>query len=475
MTRLVPLGAAGTVTGSRHLVEHRGKRVLLDCGLFQGEKALRRRNWEPFPVPPSSIDTVILSHAHIDHTGWLPRLVREGFAGTVLCTPATRDLLALLLPDSGRLHEEEAAYANRTHYSKHDPALPLYTEEDAARCLPRIHTVRYGVPRDLGDGVTLTFQRAGHILGSASVRLSLDGPDGYRHELVYSGDLGRYAAPILPDPEPIGRATTLVLECTYGDRRHDETDSRAALGAIVRRVVEERGVLLVPAFAIGRTQDLLYHLRALQLAGEIPGSIPIFVDSPMACDATSLFLLHREEHDEEMIRLLVEGRRPIHPTHVEFVRGVAESKAINDRKGPAIVISAAGMATGGRILHHLKHRLPDPRTTVLFVGYQAAGTRGRKLLEGAASVRIHGLDVPVRARIEQVPGFSAHADHAEVDRWLSSLPVPPARIVLVHGEPGALEATRARLAARGLSAHVAVDGEEIPLSDGGVPSPDAGR
>jgi metallo-beta-lactamase family protein len=466
VTRLVSLGAAGTVTGSRHLVEHRGKRILLDCGLFQGEKHLRRRNWEPFPVPPSSIDLVILSHAHVDHTGWLPRLVREGFEGTILCTPATRDLLALLLPDSGRLHEEEAAYANRQRYSKHDPALPLYTEEDASRCIPRIHTVRYGVPRDLGDGITLTFRRAGHILGSASVHLSLEGPGAYRHQLVYSGDLGRYGMPIVPDPEPIGRATTLILECTYGDRLHDHPDPREALGRIVRRMVQERGVLLVPAFAIGRTQDLLYHLRSLQLAGEIPPSIPIFVDSPMACDATSLFLQHREEHDDEMIRRLVDGQKPIHPTYVEFARGVNESRAINDRGGPMIVISAAGMATGGRILHHLKHRLPDPRTTVLFVGYQAAGTRGRKLVDGAKSVRIHGLDVPVEARIERLEGMSAHADFAEADRWLSSLPVPPERIVLVHGEPSALEATRSRLAARGLSAHVAEDGEAIELAGG---------
>ncbi len=463
MTRLVSLGAAGTVTGSRHLLEHRGRRILLDCGLFQGEKEQRRRNWEPFPVPPSSIDLVVLSHAHIDHSGWLPRLVREGFAGTILCTPATRDLLALMLPDSGRLHEEEAAYANRTHYSKHSPALPLYTEEDASRCIPRLHTLRYGVPRDLGDGITLAFRRAGHILGSASIHLSLEGPGAYRHQLVYSGDLGRYGMPIVPDPEPIGRATTLVLECTYGDRLHEDPDPRALLGAIVRRVVEERGVLLVPAFAIGRTQDLLYHLRSLQLAGEIPPSIPIYVDSPMACDATPLFLMHREEHDEEMVKRIVEGQRPIHPTYVDFARGVNESKAINDQNGPLIVISAAGMATGGRILHHLKYRLPDPRTTVLFVGYQAAGTRGRKLLDGAKTIRIHGIDVPVEARIERLPGMSAHADHEETDRWLSSLPVPPVRIVLVHGEPAALEATRARLAARGLSPHVAVDGEAIEL------------
>ncbi len=454
MSSLQFLGAAGTVTGSRHLVEHEGKRILLDCGLFQGEKAWRRRNWDPFPVPPESIDAVVLSHAHIDHTGYLPRLVKQGFTGTVYSTPATRDLLAIMLPDSGRLHEEEANFANKTRYSRHDPALPLYTEEDANRCIPQIHTVRYGIQREIADGVVLTFHRAGHILGSASVQLDLYGSDGYRHTLVYSGDLGRYGMPIITDPAELQRATTLLVECTYGDREHLETDPRAALGEIVREVVEQRGVLVIPSFAIGRTQDLLYHLRQLQIAGEIPSVLPIFVDSPMAIDATPLYLMHREEHDEEMVRLITDGMKPIHPTWVEFTRAVRESQAINDRKGPMVIISASGMATGGRVLHHLKHRLPDPRTTVLFAGYQAFGTRGRKLLDGAESVRIHGVDVPVRARIRKIDGFSAHADHTEVDRWLSSIELPPTTTYCVHGEERALEATRARLEQRGWNARV---------------------
>lgn len=451
------LGAAGTVTGSRHLVEHRGQRVLLDCGLFQGEKAIRSRNWEKFPVPPASLDAVVLSHAHIDHSGWLPRLRNEGFRGEVWVTPATRDLLALLLPDSGRLHEEEAEWANRQRYSKHAPALPLYTEDDAVRSLRLLHSLPYGKRRRIADGVELTFSRAGHILGSAVVRLELSG-GGERHTVVFSGDLGRYGMPVIPDPESPDAAfegegaTTLLVESTYADRPHEPGGPRAALGALVRRVVAEERVLVVPAFAVGRTQDLLYHLRQLQLADEIP-ALPVVVDSPMACDATPLYLLHREEHDEEMVRQIEEGRRPLEPSFLEFARGRGESIALNQRRGPLILISASGMATGGRVLHHLAQRLPDPRTTVLFVGYQAQGSRGRKLLEGASEIRIHGREVPVRAEITSLSGFSAHADAAEVDRWLASTP-PPKTTFCVHGEPAALEAARARFAARGWNAQV---------------------
>jgi len=456
------LGAAGTVTGSAFLVEHEGRRVLLDCGLFQGEKALRRRNWDPFPVPPSSLDAVILSHAHIDHSGGLPRLVRQGYKGPIYTTPATRDLLAIVLPDSGRLHEEEAADANRMRWSKHAPALPLYTEEDALRCLPKIEAARYGVPTHLHGGIDVTFHRAGHILGSAIVQIDLSRKDGYRHTLVFSGDLGRFGMPIIPDPEPIERATTLLLECTYGDQSHEDPDPRAELGAIVREVIERRGVLVIPAFAIGRTQDLLFHLRQLQLAGAIP-TVSIFVDSPMACDATPLFLLHREEHDAEMNRMLSSGLDPLTPRRVEFTRGVQESRGIAAAHPPMIIISAAGMATGGRVLHHLSRWLPNPKATVLFVGYQAGGSRGRKLLEGARTIRIHGRDVPVNARIRALRGFSAHADRDEVDRWLSSFGSPPRRTFCVHGEGPALEATRSRLEARGWNAYVPAYMETVDL------------
>lgn len=457
------LGAAGTVTGSCFLVEHEGKRILLDCGLFQGEKEWRRRNWERFPIPAQSVDAVILSHAHIDHSGALPRLVREGFDGPIFCTPATRDLLSIMLPDSARIQEEEAAWANQRSYSKHSPALPLYTEVDALRCLDQLYTSRYGAVRHLEGGISFSFGKAGHILGSATIQLNLSRRDGFRHTLVYSGDLGRYDRPIVPDPEPVARATTLLLECTYGDRLHEETHPREELGALVKEVVRDEAVLVIPAFSIGRTQELLFHLRQLQLSGELVGDFPIFVDSPMACDATPLYLLHRQDHDEEMVRLLVEGKKPLSPQGVRFTPSAQESREIAKWRGPMVIISAAGMATGGRVLHHLARLLPDPKTTVLFVGYQAAGTRGRKLVDGAETIKIHGEEIPVRARIRTIRGFSAHGDQGEIDRWLSGFGQPPVRTFCVHGEPVALEATRARLEARGWPAYVPHWLEEVEL------------
>lgn len=448
MTSIQFLGAAGTVTGSRHLIEHEGARILLDCGLFQGLKELRVRNWEPFPVPPSSIDAVVLSHAHIDHTGWLPALCKHGFDGPVYATPATRDLLAIMLPDSGRLHEEEARYANQRGFSKHHPALPLYTEEDALDTIPRIHAVRYQSWKSLPGGMRLRMHRAGHILGSAIVEL-----EAGDHRIVFSGDLGRYDRPIIPDPDGIERATTLLVECTYGDRAHEVHHPQSVLRDEVLAMVRRRGVLIIPAFAIGRTQQLLFHLRELQAAGEVP-PLPVYVDSPMACDATPLYLMHREEQDDEMRALIGSGETPLYPERVSFTRSVEESRAINKAEGPMIIISASGMATGGRVLHHLKRRLPDSDTTVLFVGYQAVGTRGRRLLDGEDTIRIHGEDIVVKARIGQIYGFSAHADAAETERWLQSFEAPPRRTFCVHGEPSALEATRARLEARGWPAYV---------------------
>lgn len=443
------LGAAGTVTGSRHLVEHQGKRVLLDCGLFQGRKPIRKQNWDSFPIAPRQIDAVVLSHAHIDHTGWLPRLVAQGFKGKVYATPATRDLLAIMLPDSGRLQEEEARYANKKGFSKHHPALPLYTEEDAARCIPRIRARPYGEPFQVCPGFNVTFRHAGHILGSAVVQLDLEGGGADGHRIVFSGDLGRPNTPIIRDIDPIERATTLLLECTYGDRLHDKQHPQADLGRAVAEMVARKGVLIIPAFAIGRTQHILYHLRELQDAGTIPADLPIYLDSPMACSATPLYLMHREEHDEEMAALMLAGDKPLHPDNLVFARSVEQSKAINRLGGPLIIISASGMATGGRVLHHLKRRLPEADTTVLFVGYQAVGTRGRRLLDGEERIRIHGADVPVRAAIGQIYGFSAHADYDETDAWLAGMGAPPKRTFLVHGEPEALEATRKRLTERG--------------------------
>ncbi len=455
------LGAAGTVTGSRFLVEWGASRVLVDAGLFQGPKELRLRNRAAFPVDPASIDAVVLTHAHLDHTGALPQLGRDGLRAPVFCTPATRDLAGLLLPDSGRLQEEEARYANRKGYSKHAPsAAPLYTEQDALAVLRRLSPVSYEARREVAPGIAIRFHRAGHILGSATVEVELAGPAPRR--LLFSGDLGRYGAPILPDPSPGVVADVLVLESTYGGKRHEAGSAEAALRAEVLRAVERGGALIVPAFAIGRTQEVLFALRALEARGEIP-ELPVFVDSPMAVDATPMFLAHREDHDDEMAALLASGKGPLRPARLKFARQVEESKAIDAVRGPCIVLSASGMATGGRVLHHLAHRLPDPRTTVLLVGYQAAGTRGWSLQNGAATVRMHGEDVPVRAHVASITAFSAHADEAEIVRWLGTFPSPPGRTFLVHGEPPALAAAKERMAALGWPAHAPGHLEEVAL------------
>jgi metallo-beta-lactamase family protein len=455
------LGAAGTVTGSRHLIEHMGRKLLLDCGLFQGRKELRQRNWEPFPLPVAQIDAAVLSHAHIDHTGYLPRLLAQGFAGPVHTTPATRDLSAIMLPDSGRLQEEEAHYANKKGYTRHEPALPLYTEEQAVACIPRMQALTYGQSKEVLPGVRLSFRKAGHILGSAIVIVDLDG-DGPPRRVVFSGDLGRPGTPIIPDPEQVDRASVLIVEATYGDRVHEQHDPAVDLQKELLRLVDEQGVLVIPAFAIGRTQQLLHDIRRMELAGSIP-PIPIVVDSPMACSATPLYLMHREEHDEQMRASLEHGDQPLQPERLQFARSVEQSKAINERKGPLVIISASGMATGGRVLHHLARRLPDPRASVIFVGYQAEGTRGRSLLGGARHVRIHGQDVEVRARIGQIQGFSGHADQNELDGWLGGFTAPPAHTYLVHGEPGALEAMRARLAGRGWAVTAPAHGDKVEL------------
>ncbi len=458
------LGAAGTVTGSRHLLEHEGKRVLVDCGLFQGKKELRLRNWEPWPVDPRSLDAVVLTHAHIDHTGGLPRLVRDGFKGSVFCTGGTRDLCGLLLPDSARIQEEEARFANKQGYSKHHPALPLYSEEDAFRALSLLESFAYQRPREILPGLRLTFHRAGHILGSAICELELLST-GQR--VIFSGDLGRYDAPILRDPEAVPRATTLVAECTYGDRTHGEHRPDELLTQTVKDVIAKKGVLLIPAFAVGRTQELLYYLGRLERSGAIP-ALPLFVDSPMACDATPIYLAHREEHDLDMQQIEEEGHTvsPLSTRLTRFTASTNESKALNSLKGPAIIISASGMATGGRVLHHLKQRLPDARNTVLFVGYQSEGTRGRRLLDGEKSVRMLGQMVDVRANIVSISGFSAHADWTEMLRWMDGFTTPPAQTLLVHGEEKSLEAMRVRLQQRNWPVWVPKHLETVSLAGG---------
>jgi metallo-beta-lactamase family protein len=459
------LGGAGTVTGSRYLIEAHGRRVLIDAGLFQGQKELRLRNWAPFPIDPAKLDGLVLTHAHIDHLGALPLLVRDGFRGPTHCTPATRDLAQLLLPDSGRLQEEEARFANKRGYSKHAPhARPLYTEADAVASLARLTPLTYHQRHPIAPGISAFFRRAGHILGSATVEIQVEAEGASPPvSLLFSGDLGRYDAPILTDPEPAPVAQVLLVECTYGDRKHAEGSPATALAQEVNRAAERQGTLLVPAFAVGRTQELLFHLRQLESRGSIP-ALPVFVDSPMAVDATPIYLAHREDHDDEMARLFAAGVAPLRPSKLSFARSPEESKALNQVSGPCIIISASGMATGGRVLHHLARLLPDERTTVLLVGYQAAGTRGWSLQNGARLVRIHGEEVPVRARVATIGGFSAHADQDEVGRWLTTLPAPPRRTFCIHGEGTGLTATAERLRAAGWHAEVPAHLERFDLS-----------
>jgi metallo-beta-lactamase family protein len=454
------LGAAGTVTGSKHLGSFAGRQILLDCGLFQGLKALRERNWAPFPFDPGALEAVVLSHAHIDHSGALPLLVKRGFDGPVHCTTGTADLLAILLLDAAHLQEEDAGYSNRHRLSKHKPALALYTTDDARRTLALLEPHAYGEPFVVAGGPSVTLHRAGHIVGSATVEVVTSG--GRPARLVFSGDLGRYGRPILRDPEPPPPADLLLIESTYGDRLHPP-DPTEELARIVTETAERQGTLLVPAFAVDRTQELLYVLRALEDAGRVP-ELPVFIDSPMAIHVTDIYARHPEDHDLDMRRLIDHGASPLSPRNVRLLRSAEESKSLNDQPGPMIVISASGMATGGRILHHLYRRLPDPGTTLLFAGYQAAGTRGRSLVEGARSVRIFGQDVTVRARVAKLDGFSAHADQAEILRWLGGLAEAPRQTLCVHGEPQAADTLAAKIRQQlGWSARVAVEGETVPL------------
>jgi metallo-beta-lactamase family protein len=457
------LGAAGTVTGSRFLVRTRAAQVLVDAGLFQGLKELRLRNWAPFPVRPAELDAVVLTHAHIDHSGALPLLARNGFRKEVVCTPATLDLARLMLPDAAKLQEEEARYANRRGYSKHAPnARPLFDEMDALTAIGLLSPVAYHVRREIAPGIAVTFEPAGHILGSATALLEVREPHGRRTcRILFSGDLGRYGMPILPDPAPARAADYLVLESTYADRDHPPSP-RSALRDVVNAAVARGGALVIPAFAVGRTQEILFELRALEDAGEIP-ELPMFVDSPMAVDATAIHAAHREDHDADMAALLAKGVEPLRPARLKFARAAEQSKAINAVEGPCIILSASGMATGGRVLHHLKNRLPDPRTTVLLVGYQAAGTRGWSLQRGASTLRIHGEDVPVRARVESVAGFSAHADRDELARWMATAPRKFRTVFCVHGESTALTAAQQTLERGGLHAVVPRHLEEHPL------------
>ena len=457
-TTVTFFGGAGTVTGSKHLVTAEGRRVLLDCGLFQGLKELRLRNWSQPPFDPLHIDAVVLSHAHLDHCGYLPVLVRGGFRGSIVCTSGTADLLRLILMDSAHLQEEEAEHANEGGYSRHQPALPLYTVGDVQQTLTRVVVRPYDQEVPLVDGLRLMLRRAGHILGASTVELRIgSGP----LRLVFSGDLGRPHQPILRDPEPIAQADVLLLESTYGDRVHAH-DPEGALARIVNDAIARGGAIIVPSFAVGRTQHLVWLLRKLEDERRIP-EMPVFIDSPMALEAGAMYERHAEDQDEEMTRRIAE-EGTLHSHRLHLVKTPAESKALNKYDQPFIVIAGNGMATGGRVLYHLRLRLPNPKTTVLLVGFQAAGTRGRALQDGAPMVKIQGEEVPVRATVRSLEGLSAHADREELLAWLSGFTQPPKQTYLVHGEPEQARALAATIRQRlGWDARPAQDGETVGL------------
>jgi metallo-beta-lactamase family protein len=436
MPSLTFLGAARTVTGSKHLLDVDGQRILFDCGLFQGLKDLRLRNWAPLAVPPDTIHAVVLTHAHLDHTGWLPRLVASGFKGKVYSTGGTRDLSKLILPDAAHIQEEDARHANKHGFSKHHPALPLYTGADAAAALSRFVVCPFGEKVQVGDDVDVTFANAGHLLGSSYVLATRRNNGAGR--IVFGGDLGRYGRPILPDPSPGVETDILLVESTYGDRLHPVEDDGEALAAIVRDTVTRRGKLIIPAFAIGRVEELLYWLFRLEDEKRIP-ALPIYVDSPMALEGLEFY---RQRHDELDAELATMRRAVPRFTPVE---SADESKRLVQTPGPAIVIASSGMATGGRVVHHLFAELPYERNTILFVGFQAVGTRGRRLIEGAQYIKMYGQEVPVRAKIAKLNGMSSHADAGEIIKWLRTFPRAPKTTFLVHGEPVAQEALKARI------------------------------
>ena len=461
MARLTFLGAAGVVSGSRHLVEAGGRRVLVDCGLFQGESDLRERNWSRFPVPPDSIDAVVLTHGHIDHSGWLPRLAHDGFRGPIWTSPATADLLGLLLYDSAKCQAEDAQYANRKGYARHRPALPLYEERDVDRALRLVRPVSREEWFAPAPGVRCRFHEAGHMLGSSFVEMEVQVAQGLPVRVVFSGDVGRYDAPLYKVPLPPPPCDYLVCESTYGDRDHPPSRPLDELEAVTREALERGGMMLVASFAIGRCQQLVYLLRTLMAAGRLP-SIPIWVDSPMAVDAMEVFRRHNAEHDFSEAQMQGVAESLASP-FVHMARSASESKAINNHDGPGIIIASSGMMNGGRILHHLARRLSDPRTTVLVAGFQAKGTRGRTLLDNAEFLRIHGRDVPVRAAVRRVDALSGHADRHELGRWLADLPAPR-RTFLVHGEPPAAQGMAEFLrSTRGWDVHLPAIGDTVEL------------
>ncbi len=461
MADLTFLGAAQTVTGSKYLLTTaNGQQVLVDCGQFQGLKALRERNWQGLPFKPSALAAVVLTHAHLDHCGLLPRLVAAGFRGRIFCTPGTRDLCSLVLPDAGRIQEEDARQANKHGYTRHRPAVALFTEDDARRALTHLQPVAYGVAVPVAEGVTIEFLPAGHLLGSAFVRVTL--ADQAPRTILFGGDLGRYDRPILPDPTAVAEADILLMESTYGDRSHAPDDNGEALAAVVGETWRRGGKLVIPAFAIGRVGELLYWLDLLEREKRIP-TLPVYVDSPMARAALDFYAQHPHELDEE-VRPARRGEPLVSTGRLTVIQDVEGSRKLTRSTEPSIIISSSGMATGGRVLHHLKQMLPDARNTVLFVGYQAPGTRGRQLTEGASFVKIHGEVVPVAARILRNDQMSAHADHDEMLRWLRGFTRPPACTYLVHGELTAMTVLRTSIERElGWPVAIPAHGERVTL------------
>ena len=439
MAKLTFLGAAGCVTGSKYLVESEGKRLLVDCGLFQGNRELKDRNWNPLPVDPKTIDWCVLTHAHLDHTGWLPRLVKDGYGNSIYANAATIELTGILLRDSGHIQEEDAEHARTKKYSLHPEPLPLYTEKDVEPVVKLFREIPRSGSFTISPQFTVRSYDAGHILGSSSLELTIT-EGGKSFVVVFSGDIGRYDQPILNNPATPPRADYLLCESTYGDRDHPSDSPLDVLANVVNRVYKRGGSIVIPAFAIGRTQTMMYLLRELEDAQRVP-HLPVYIDSPMAITATDLYLRHHEDHSIEFTRE-EKGGDPLNTHEFHLAKTVEESKQINSVRQPCIIISASGMITGGRVLHHLAQRLPDSRNAVLLAGFQAEGTRGRALLEGAKTLRIFGEDVPVGAEIIELRQFSAHAGKSELLRWLAGFQAPPKQTFLVHGEPDAATALK---------------------------------